>query len=165
MGTGRQEDPKYLQGELWDGSRFPVDASSLGEARQACFVRAGEQCRFYRLPAEWSRLMLAYSNGSVLVANMEQGRGVSVRSAKVERVLTLDFEKDVKPLVAQYGGLGVTFEARLDQRSETQAVPLDMVWIESPGDCSGRVWNKNLVEGVRGEIITYCGSRRVVFQQ
>jgi hypothetical protein len=164
--TGRAEDPQYVLGGKWDDVRFPVNGgASIGERGSAVYRRDEALLCFHRLPDNWATLKLVYKDGSVIVVEHLLGDDLRVKDLASERVLELDFERAVKPLVGEHGRLLVKFELQADSHPKTLLSTVDMISIETPGDCDGKSWRKTIVEGARGEITTQILGRRVVLEK
>lgn len=160
--TGVDTDPKLILGRCWDHSPFPVNGgASIGEPGCACYVRSGSALSLHRLPGQWAMLRLVYADGSVIAVERFDHE---VRTSMVERVraLEVDFAKSVKPLVAEHGRALVKFELQADSYADTLVAVVDLVAVDLPGDCDGKVWRKDLVAGARGEIVVEVPGRRIV---
>ncbi len=165
VATARSEDPRWLRGEQWNAGSFPIQGSAIGEPLKVAFAREQHALRLLRLPESWSRIWLAYADGGVLLVTNATGATPQASELEVVRVLRVDFAKDVAPLVEQFGSQTVTFELKVNDHPETLAAPIDVVRVDSAGDCAGMQWEKVVVRGATGQIIVAGGRHRVVVAQ
>lgn len=165
VATARSEDPRWLRGEQWNGSSFPIDGGCIGNPLTVACNREQHALRLLRLPETWSRIWLTYADGGVLLVTNAPGTGPQASELEVVRVLRVDFAKDVAPLVEQYGSQTVTFELKVNGHPETLAAPIDIVRVDNAGDCAGMQWRKVVVRGAAGQIIVAGGGHRVVVAQ
>jgi hypothetical protein len=164
--TAKSEDPRIVRSRLAGGLSFAVNTgASVGDPAESSFSRSGSTLRLHRLPEAWSEIDVVYRDGSAVVVERLLGAQVRVTSRLSERVLEVDFQAVVAPLVARHGQVQVKFEHRIRADAAIGASVVDMVSLRTPGECAGKVWRKQVVEGARAAIIAECAGGRIVLAE
>ncbi|HEB52518.1 MAG TPA: hypothetical protein ENI87_04595 [bacterium] len=164
--TGRDEDPGYVRGRRSRGTWFAVnDGASLADPMEFCYSRSGSVLRFHRMPDAWDEVEVVYRDGGVTSVEHLSGQQVRTKVRVSERVLRVDFETSVKPLVVAHGSAVVRFEHRMLQDPLAVMGVADTIAFRAPGDCDGRVWQKHVVKGAIGAIVAEVAGRRIVLAE
>jgi len=118
------------------------------------YSKKGRDLQIYRMPEAWDILWLVTRSGSLFFAKRASGSSTyRLTPVRTERILSIDLERQIAPVLEQYGEVTLLFEVQLAGHSSFPWLMADGLVVRSVENVDWARWSKTVCSGMNGKIV------------